>query len=196
MLEKLNSLDTQLFLYLNSKHCAWGDVIMYWMSDKLFWIPFYIILLVILVWYYKKKCIPVLLCVAVLIALSDQISANVIKDLVKRLRPSHEIALQGLVHLSKAGPGGQYGFVSAHASNAFALLCFLSLILPKSFRNLKYILCFWAIIVSYSRIYNGVHYPGDVIAGALLGASLAWLVSRIYFRIVKIETGMNSTHNS
>lgn len=181
MLEKLNSLDTQLFLYLNNKHCAFLDVIMYWMSDKLFWVPFYVILLILIVWYYKKKSIPILLSITALITLSDQISASLIKDLVKRPRPSHELALQGLVHLSKAGPGGQYGFVSSHASNCFALFCFLSLILPKSFRNLKYILCFWAIIVSYSRIYNGVHYPGDVIGGALLGAFLAWLISLIYF---------------
>jgi undecaprenyl-diphosphatase len=181
MLEKLNSLDTQLFLYLNNKHCTFLDVIMYWMSDKVFWIPFYVIMLLLITWYLKKKSIPILVCIAVLITLSDQISANFIKDLVKRPRPSHALALQGLVHLSKAGPGGQYGFVSSHASNCFALFCFLSLVLPKSFRNLKYILCFWAIIISYSRIYNGVHYPGDVMGGALLGALLAWLISLVYF---------------
>jgi len=184
MLEKLNSLDTQLFLYLNNKHCAFLDGFMYWMSDIVFWIPFYVILLIIIIRYFKKKSIPILLSVAVLIILSDQISSHLLKNLVKRPRPSHEITLQGLIYLSKAGPGGEYGFVSSHASSSFALFCFLSLILPKSFRNLKYILCFWAVIVSYSRIYNGVHYPGDVMGGALLGAFLAWLISLIYFWII------------
>lgn len=193
MLETLKSLDTQLFLFINSRHCSFLDVVMYWISDKVFWVPFYALLLVLIILHFKKQSILIISSIILLILLSDQISANVIKDLVKRPRPSHELAIEGLVHLSKAGPGGHYGFVSAHASNSFALFFFLTLILPASFKKLKWILCFWAIIISYSRIYNGVHYPGDVLGGAVLGAALAWMVSRIYFMMdkkLKIKTGM------
>jgi undecaprenyl-diphosphatase len=101
-----------------------------------------------------------------------------------RLRPSHEPVLQGLIHLSKAGAGGRYGFVSSHATNAFALLTFLFFALPKNFNWLKWILVFWAILVSYSRIYNGVHYPLDVIAAAILGILLGLLLFKIYSRFL------------
>ena len=131
----------------------------------------------------RKKSILVLLHIAALIATSDQISSDLIKNTVKRLRPSHEASLQGLIHLSKAGAGGQYGFISSHASNAFALFMFLSLILPRSYRPLKYTLFFWASLVAYSRIYNGVHYPGDVVVAALFGSLLAWLFSSLYLYI-------------
>lgn len=85
-----------------------------------------------------------------------------------------------MVHLSKAGSGGMYGFVSGHATNSFALFIFLTLILNKKFNWLKYILCFWALLISYSRIYVGVHYPGDVICGALLGSLVGFGVAKLY----------------
>ncbi|HEA31123.1 undecaprenyl-diphosphatase [Gillisia sp. Hel1_33_143] len=181
MIENLNSLDTKLFLYLNGKHNAFFDPIMYWASDKLFWIPFYTAIAALLIWHYKKRSIPIFLAIGILITLADQIASHLIKHTVKRLRPSHNSALEGLIHLSKAGPGGQYGFVSSHAANAFALAAFLFFILPKKFNWLKWILGFWALLVSYSRIYNGVHYPGDVIIAALVGIGLGYLMSKLYF---------------
>lgn len=191
MIEKLKALDTRLFLYLNSKHNVFFDVIMYWASDKLFWLPFYAILLILIIRHFKKSSIPILLHIAALITLSDQIASNFIKNTVQRLRPSHEASLQGLIHLSKAGAGGQFGFISSHASNSFALFVFLSMILPRSFNPLKYILFFWAVLVSYSRVYNGVHYPGDVIVGALSGSLLGWLIAKLYFYIApKLPMGM------
>ncbi len=181
MIEKLNSLDTKIFLYLNGQHNSFFDPIMYWASDKLFWIPYYAFIAVLLVWYYKKQSIPIFISIGVLITLADQIASHLIKQTVKRLRPSHEPTLEGLIHLSKAGPGGQYGFVSSHAANAFALAAFLIFILPKKFNWLKWILGFWALFVSYSRIYNGVHYPSDVIVAALIGILLGFLISKLYF---------------
>lgn len=185
MIEQLKSLDTNLFLFLNGKHNAFFDVVMYWASDMLFWFPFYAALAVIIVKYYRKQSIVIFISIAVLITLSDQTASHLIKNTVQRLRPSHEPALQGLVHLSKAGPGGQYGFVSSHAANVFALTAFLFLLLPQKFNWLKYTLFSWAVLVSYSRIYNGVHYPADVIVAALLGITLAWLISLIYYQTTR-----------
>jgi undecaprenyl-diphosphatase len=156
---------------------------MYWASDKLFWIPFYLIIIFLLVREYKKQSITILISIAILIAMCDQIASNLIKNTVKRIRPSHEPALQNLIHLSKAGPRGDYGFVSSHAANAFGLATFLILLLPKKYNPLKWILGFWAILVSYSRIYNGVHYPSDVIVAGLIGMLLAYLVFKIYSKI-------------
>ncbi|MBF4516104.1 phosphatase PAP2 family protein [Flavobacterium sp. ANB] len=191
MLQKLNELDTQLFLFLNSKHNSFFDPIMYWASDKLFWIPFYLLIVILLIREYKKKSITILISIALLITLCDQIASHLIKNLVKRLRPSHEPILEGLIHLSKAGPGGQYGFVSSHSANAFGLATFLILLLPKKFNPLKWILGFWAVLVAYSRIYNGVHYPGDVIVAAIIGIVLAVIV----FKILKVYISKYQSKN-
>jgi undecaprenyl-diphosphatase len=192
-MEKIKQLDTELFLYINGGHNAFLDPIMYWASDKFFWIPFYAVILFLLIREYKKRSIPILVSIAILITLCDQIASNVIKNAVKRLRPSHEPLLNGLVHLSKAGAGGKYGFVSSHAANAFGLATFLILILPKKYNPLKWVLVFWALLLSYSRIYNGVHYPADVIVAALIGVFLAFVVAKIYlYRSLKPVPKSNS----
>lgn len=123
-----------------------------------------------------------MLAIGILIALCDQTASHLIKQAVKRLRPSHEPALENLIHLSEAGPGGQYGFVSSHAANAFGLGTFLILILPKQFNWLKWTLLFWACLISYSRIYNGVHYPSEVIVGGIIGILYGYLVAMLLFK--------------
>ncbi len=92
-----------------------------------------------------------------------------------RLRPSHEVALVPFIHLSKAGPGGLYGFISSHAANTTSLTVFLVLLLNKRLLPLKIILISWALLVSYSRIYNGVHYPSDVLVAIVIGSLLGLL---------------------
>jgi undecaprenyl-diphosphatase len=168
-MNEINKIDTQLFLYLNGIHNSFFDSIMYWASDKLFWIPFYLFIVIIIIREYRKKSVYVLVTIGLLITLCDQTASNLIKNTVKRLRPSHEPALQNLIHLSEAGPGGQFGFISSHSANAFGLATFLILLLPKKYNWIKIILIFWAILVTYSRIYNGVHYPSDVIVAMFLG---------------------------
>lgn len=180
MLEKLNALDTKLFLFLNSHHNAFFDPIMYWASNKFIWTPLYLFIVILIVITYKKRSILIFICIAILITLSDQLSSHLIKPWAKRLRPSHNPAIESMVHLSKAGPGGLYGFVSGHATNSFALLVFLAVILPKKFNWLKWVLCFWALLICYSRVYVGVHYPGDITGGILLGSIVGFAVGLFY----------------
>ena len=180
MIEKLKQFDTDIFLYLNSFHNSFFDPIMYFASNKFFWLPLIILLAILLIREYGKKSIFIFIAIGILIALSDQISSHLIKDtLVRRLRPSHEPLLQDLIHLSEAGRGGKYGFVSSHASNVFALTAFLILLLPKNYKYFKIILISCALLVSYSRIYNGVHYLSDVLAGGVLGIILGWTVWKL-----------------
>ncbi|MFV8339508.1 phosphatase PAP2 family protein [Flavobacterium sp. LB3P21] len=182
MLEQIKRLDTELFLFLNSKHSAFFDPIMYWASHKWFWLPFYLFIIIIIIREYKKKSIYVLSAIGILITICDQTASNLIKGTVKRLRPSHEPALQKLIHLSEAGKGGQYGFISSHSANAFGLATFLILLLPKKYNWLKTALLFWAILVAYSRIYNGVHYPADVIVAMFLGIGYGFLVKYVLIK--------------
>ncbi|CAD7816309.1 Putative undecaprenyl-diphosphatase YbjG [Chryseobacterium aquaeductus] len=184
-LEYLNQVDTELFLAINGKHNAFFDTIMFWASDKLFWFPFYAILLIFLIKLYKKFTIYILLAITATITLCDQTASGLLKNLVKRFRPSHEPALAPFIHLSKAGAGGNYGFVSSHSANAFGLVTFLFFLLPAKYNWLKIILFFWALLVSYSRIYNGVHYPFDILGGAIVGilsGSLIWIIFKTIFK--------------
>ena len=184
-MQYLETLDTRLFLFLNGKHNAFFDFVMYWFSDKLIWIPMYVVIAFFIVRHYKINGILILLCIALVIAICDQTASHLIKNAVQRLRPSHEPALAGLVHLSKAGPGGLYGFVSSHTANAFGLATILYFVLDDRFSVLKYWLFIWAALVSYSRIYNGVHYPGDVLVAIALGALIGWMISKLYRLIEK-----------
>jgi len=181
-MEYLKQLDTQLFMLINGSHNAYFDPIMYWLSDKLIWIPMYLLIIFLMVRRYKMRGVLMLVFVALVIVLCDQTASGLLKNTVQRLRPSHEPSLAGLIYLSKAGPGGLYGFASSHAANVFGLATFLCFVLDAKFRYLKYGLFFWAFLVAYSRIYNGVHYPGDVVAGTIIGIVFGYLMAKTYFR--------------
>ena len=182
-MEYLESLDKELFLFLNGMHNAFFDPIMYWLSNILIWVPMYLLIVFLMIRHYKMRGVWMLLCLGVAITLCDQTTSHLLKNLVQRLRPSHEPALAGLIYLSKAGPGGLYGFVSSHAANAFGMATFLFFVLGKQFKLLKYWLLLWAALVSYSRIYNGVHYPADVLFGGLIGCAYGYLMAKAYFAL-------------
>jgi len=181
-MEYLNQLDTQLFMLINESHNAFFDPMMYWLSDKLIWIPMYLLIIFLMIRRYKTRGVLMLLFIGIVIALCDQTASGFLKNTVQRLRPSHEPALAGLIHLSKAGTGGLYGFASSHAANVFGLATFLYFVLDEKFKILKYWLFFWAILVGYSRIYNGVHYPGDVLVGSFIGVAYGYLMAKAYFK--------------
>jgi len=172
--------DQAAFLWLNGLHCGWLDEVMFALTSFLVWIPLFLLLLYLLVRTYKRKIFMVLLGVALLITAADQ-SANLAKRSVKRLRPTHEPELAGKVHMVNGYKGGLYSFFSGHATNTFALAVFLSLLLRRRFRWITPVLLGWAMVMSYTRIYLGVHYPADILVGAFTGSILGWLFALIMF---------------
>ena len=182
ILQTLDTLDKQWLLALNNDYPAFWDGLMYGISNKLTWIPFYIALIFILIKSLKKQSWLVILALIVCIIIADQVSSGLIKEMVHRLRPSRNPDLENMVCLLKGYRGGKYGFVSSHAANSFGLAMLTSLF----FRNRKYtiIVFFWAAIVAYSRIYLGVHYPGDVIGGAIVGVGAAMLVYWLFTKVL------------
>lgn len=173
-------LDRNLLLYLNSFHSPFWDSVMVFITGKLEWIPLYLFI-IWLFWrkYRGKVWIPILIAVLGLL-LSDQISV-LIKNSVQRLRPGRDPSLIGLVHLVNNYRGGMYGFVSSHAANTFAFAALSASILKNKWYTL--FLFVWASVVSYSRIYLGVHFPGDVVCGAILGLMVGY---GLYFGFRKI----------
>jgi undecaprenyl-diphosphatase len=174
----MERLDQQLFLFLNSCNSPFWDKVMHAISGILIWVPLYLAILIFLGFKYKRKFLVILLFIALAATLADQISVNLFKNLVQRLRPCHEPALEGLVHLVDGKCGGMYGFVSSHATNMFNVAILSSLFIRKRWFTISIIL--WALTVGYSRIYLGVHYPGDVICGSLLGALIGWGIYELY----------------
>lgn len=162
----MNEIDHSLFLFLNSFHSPFFDVVMRTVSLKTVWIPFYLFIVYLLTTRYKKRVWLILLFAALLVTFTDQ-ATNLIKNYFERLRPCHEPSLAGLVHTVRGKCGGLYGFVSAHAANTFGIASFTAPLVRKKWYT--WTIFIWAAIVSYSRTYLGVHYPGDILGGAILG---------------------------
>jgi undecaprenyl-diphosphatase len=171
----LDTIDKQLFLFLNGLHCSFMDAVMWQISqNKFIWVPLYLVI----IWYIirerkGKAVIATILFLALMILLSDQFS-GIIKNAVLRYRPSHNPEFSDIIHILRNYKGGDYGFVSSHAANSFATALFVTLFFKKRWVGITIFL--WAIIISYSRIYLGVHYPFDVLGGAIVGAFSGLLI--------------------
>jgi len=172
MLQNLKSFDQTIFLFLNGLNSPFFDAVMFWGSNTLAWLPLYVLLLYLVIRKYKWQALWILLFATLMIIFSDQLS-NIFKDLVARPRPTYEPGLTR-IHTVNGYLGGQSGFYSAHASNNLAIAVFMIILLGRPFRYFSVLMLAWAFFMSYTRIYLGVHYPVDILAGWIAGGLIGW----------------------
>lgn len=194
MLSALNEFDTWLFLALNG---AWPalDTAMWWVSKPLFWTPLY----VAMVWAvgqrlgWRRPLALFAVCVGLCVTGTDIVSARVLKPNVARLRPSHEPALVDQVHLVEERPGewyrgGKYSFVSSHAANHMGVAVLFGGLLGGAW---GWGLLAWALLIGFSRIHLGVHYPGDVLGGFVVG----WGIGALALAVARRWSGVLASSN-
>ncbi|WP_338408502.1 phosphatase PAP2 family protein [uncultured Flavobacterium sp.] len=177
MLEKILSLDTQLFIYLNSLGSETYDGFWLLLTKQTNWIPFFVVLLYFV---FKKlgikQTLYLLLFVAILLVFTDQIT-NLFKNGFQRLRPCNNLEINTSIRIVKSSVS--YSFFSGHAANTMAVATFLYLIFRDKFRRFGLIFL-WPLIFSYSRIYLGLHYPLDIFSGYLFGYFSGYLMFKLY----------------
>lgn len=190
-METLRWCDEQLFLFLNGDGGLFLDRFMWFSSGKFSWLLVYVLLLFLL---YKKlgtKGLLWLLPILVLcITANDQLASSVFKSWIQRPRPSHEPHLANAIHLvsdlnGQVYKGGKFGFYSSHAANNAGVLVLVLLLLRPLRKALVFVLIAWVLLIGYSRIYLGVHYPGDILMGFGMGTILGLFFYYLYTQIPK-----------
>lgn len=184
MFEYISTLDKDLLLLINGFNSQKLDIVMIYISSKLGWLMLYVYLLYIIISDFGKKTWVVLVIIALVITVADLSSVHLFKNVFMRLRPCHEGDLVNQLHMAK-NCGGMYGFVSSHAANSFALSTFLILLLRAKHSWIWPVMITYALLIIYSRVYLGVHYPSDVLGGAVLGTTVGWLCYRLFLLLEK-----------
>lgn len=195
MKELIQQWDNSLLLTLNGSDSLFWDGIMMTVTQTITWIPMMLILLYVLFKNNEPRTLLLtLLFVGLAILIADQIASGLCKPYFQRLRPTHDPLLYSLIDTVNGYRGGRYGFFSSHASNTFAIALFLTLLFRKL--SVGITLFSYAVICSYSRLYLGVHFPTDILAGICCGLIVGLTLYLIYIYILRKMSSIRNFYSS
>lgn len=184
MLEQILQIDKEVFISINQ---GLSNTLFDWLlpilRNPFTWTPLYLFLIIFLIKHYGKMGLLIVLCTLLNFAVTDGVSSHLIKKTVKRVRPCNDIELKQDVNI-RVRCGSGYSFTSSHASNHFGMALFLIVLLRRKWKHILWIGLAWAIAISFSQIYVGVHYPIDILCGALLGSAIGYINGSIFKRFV------------
>jgi len=183
ILQTLKDIDITLLMSINGANNSFFDAVMYTISNKFIWIPLYLLLLWLSWKLYGKQALWVIVAIILSVVLADLVSVHLFKNVFQRYRPCHNIDLQGLLHLVNDKCGGKFGFISSHACNTAAVATSAIIFFGKKHKWLIVVMALYALLNSYSRVYLGVHFPSDVLAGMIVGILLGMGISIIVIRV-------------
>lgn len=187
-------IDRLATLAVNGSDSLFMDGVAFMFSGKLVWVPLMLSLLYLMLKNNQPKSFFIIVGMLVLsVLLADQISSSIIKPMIMRLRPSQDPIMLNTIDTVNGYRGGQYGFVSSHAANSFAIVTFLVLLIKEKWFGLS--IYIWAILNSLSRVYLGVHFVGDILCGAVLGSVIGFLVY-LLFRVLAKDNVASARYSS
>jgi len=182
-MQKLIDLDKWLFVKINKdSENYFFDLVMPFLRQSKIWIPFYFFMAVFIISNFPKKAIAWLLLIGVTAGTTDIISSHIFKPLIGRQRPCNDPDMASNLHLLANYCGQNGSFTSSHAANHFGIATFLFITLYNILNRWSYLFFVWAIIICYSQVYVGVHFPLDVIGGAFLGMFFGWISGNFYIK--------------
>lgn len=196
MIDFLSDIDTKVLFFFNGIHSPFWDYFMSAFTGKVIWVPMYAtILYVLLKNFHWKVALCYLVAIALTITFADQMCNSFLRPLVGRLRPSNpENPIADLVYIVNGRHGGGFGFPSCHAANSFGLAVFLVCLFRQKWLSIFIVL--WAFTNSYTRLYLGLHYPGDLLAGAILGGFGGWLFYYLAHKVAeKIQPSISASYS-
>jgi undecaprenyl-diphosphatase len=181
MLTTLQNWDRWLFSKINHDwtNTFFDNIVPLW-REAITWVPLYVFLLVFVFVNFGKKAWPWIIGLLITVGLTDQISSHFLKHLVNRPRPCHDILLADHLRLLLGYCSDNPSFTSSHATNHFGMAFFIYFTLQPYFKKWSYLFFFWAATISYGQVYVGVHYPTDILCGALLGSTIGYFTSHYF----------------
>lgn len=200
LLTTIKNWDRWLFTKINQHWTnSFFDALFPLWREAITWVPLYIFLLILMLINFGAKAWPWIIGLVITVALTDQVSSTLIKPFVNRARPCYDPLLADHIRLLMQYCSGSRGFPSSHATNHFGIALFIYRTMKMYFGKWTYLFFFWAATIGYGQLYIGVHYPSDVICGALLGLVLGYITSTIFnkrFGMLPLRNPKNSVTNT
>jgi Membrane-associated phospholipid phosphatase len=193
MIDQLISLDQEAFLAVNQGMSnVFFDWLMPILRNPYTWAPLYLFIIVFCVKNYKKRGALIVLFILITFAISDSVSSSLIKNSVQRVRPCNDIEFKEEVNI-RVRCGSGYSFTSSHATNHFAMAVFLIIIFYRRWKHILWLALLWAGLISFAQVYVGVHYPLDVLSGALLGTIIGCITGNVFHFLYPASRPATST---